>query len=71
MVEAQTNLTNMFVTFMLICSVFNTFNVAVAASIECLAPNEYLAGTECCPECPPGKSQISELLSRCLKVNNV
>ncbi|XP_030223054.1 tumor necrosis factor receptor superfamily member 14-like isoform X3 [Gadus morhua] len=60
MVEAQTNLTNMFVTFMLICSVFNTFNVAVAASIECLAPNEYLAGTECCPECPPGEHLVKD-----------
>uniref|UniRef100_A0A8C5FD71 TNFR-Cys domain-containing protein n=1 Tax=Gadus morhua TaxID=8049 RepID=A0A8C5FD71_GADMO len=54
MVEAPTNLTNMFLTFMLICSVFNTFNIAVVASIECLARNEYQAGTECCPECPPG-----------------
>ncbi|XP_056455786.1 tumor necrosis factor receptor superfamily member 14-like [Gadus chalcogrammus] len=54
MIEAQTNLTNMFLTFMLICSVFNTFNVAIAAPIECRARNEYLAGTECCPECPPG-----------------
>uniref|UniRef100_A0A8C5CUU5 TNFR-Cys domain-containing protein n=1 Tax=Gadus morhua TaxID=8049 RepID=A0A8C5CUU5_GADMO len=60
MVEAPTNLTNMFLTFMLICSVFNTFNIAVVASIECLARNEYQAGTECCPECPPGEHLVKD-----------
>ncbi|XP_056455773.1 tumor necrosis factor receptor superfamily member 11A-like isoform X1 [Gadus chalcogrammus] len=64
MVEPQTNLTNMFLTFILICSAFNTFNVAIAASFECLALNEYLAGTECCPECLPGQYVVKDCTER-------
>ncbi|XP_030223921.1 tumor necrosis factor receptor superfamily member 5-like isoform X6 [Gadus morhua] len=58
MVEAQTNLTTMFLQFILISCCFG-----VASSSYCPL-NEYKAGTECCPSCPPGCHVVKDCTER-------
>uniref|UniRef100_A0A8C5BWS1 TNFR-Cys domain-containing protein n=2 Tax=Gadus morhua TaxID=8049 RepID=A0A8C5BWS1_GADMO len=58
MIEAYTNLTTMFLLFILISCCFG-----VASPSHCPL-NEYRAGLECCPSCPPGMHVVKDCEER-------